>query len=55
MLDLDECPLCGGEMELFDSGMFKGFKWVHLKCIECKYEESDEPDYDSLPGGRDDY
>ena len=47
--------MCGGTMEEVDRGIYKGFTWNKMKCTECNYEESDEPDWDSEPGGHDDY
>lgn len=51
----DECTMCGSDVEVVDFGIYKGFKWFHTRCIICGYEESSEPDYDSMPGGYDDY
>jgi hypothetical protein len=53
----DECPECGSKLGLFDSGMIKRIEWVHLRCmnVDCRYEYSNEPDPDTMPGGKDDY
>lgn len=51
----DGCTMCGSETEVVDFGTFKGFKWHHWKCTDCGHEESNEPDYDSMYGGHDDY
>ena len=51
----DECTMCGGETEIIDSGSYNGSVWNHYRCTECGYEESEEPDWDSMPGGHDDY
>lgn len=43
------CPECGEEMELFDFGTARIYKfnveWEHYVC-SCGYEESNEPDYE---------
>lgn len=52
---MEECPLCGGSVEVVDFGSYKGKTWYHYKCTECNYEESEEPDWDSMLGGHDDY
>ena len=52
---MDECTICDGTTEVVDKGMYKGYMWYHTKCKECGHEESTEPDYDSMPGGHDDY
>jgi rubrerythrin len=50
------CPVCGNdEMFVRDSGEYKGVEWLAWICDECGHEESDEPDWDSEPGGHDDY
>lgn len=48
-----ECPECGSEMELFDYGYSKYGNWKHYRCLECGNEESNEPDWDDMPGGWD--
>ena len=40
------CPECGGELEFFDSGEFRGVKWICYICKDCAYKLSNEPDYD---------
>ena len=42
-----ECPECGGEMEAVDYYLYV--------CPHCGEEIDDEPEWDSLPGGHDDY
>ena len=51
----DECPECGEELYLFDWGRFRGLDWHSIKCKNCEWDYSNEPDYDSMPGGRDYY
>ena len=55
MITERECPICGGDMEEKDSGGYKGYIWNTVECIECGHIESDEPDWDSMPGGHDYY
>lgn len=52
---MEECPLCGSDVEVIDSGSYKGKVWYHYECTnpECQHEESEEPDWDSMPGGHD--
>lgn len=40
------CPECGGDMEINDSGRYKGKDWDNLKCADCGYEVVNEPDLD---------
>lgn len=51
---LGSCPECGcgihSELQEGD-----GFKWYDKSCLNCDYATSDEPDWDSMPGGYDDY
>lgn len=37
-----ECPVCGGELYLFDHGE----DWEDYKCHGCDYRDSNEPCYD---------
>ena len=52
---MEECPLCGGNITIIDFGSYKGKIWYHYQCEECYYQESEEPDWDSMSGGHDDY
>ena len=41
------CGNCGSEeLEIIDSGKFKGISWVSYICLECGNEDNTEPDYD---------
>jgi len=42
-LEDDSCTECGGELEHFDSGEFKGIEWNLYKCTYCGHVESNEP------------
>lgn len=42
------CPECGAEMEIVDSGYYKGVNWENLECPECGYEVNEEPDWDYM-------
>jgi ssDNA-binding Zn-finger/Zn-ribbon topoisomerase 1 len=42
------CPECGAEMEIIDSGKFRGVDWENLECPECGYEVNEEPDLDFI-------
>ena len=44
--DSQICPECGTEMEHWDYGSFRGYKWEDYKCPECGYTTNNEPDYD---------
>lgn len=50
-----ECTDCGCEMIVTDSGRYKRFTWTEWTCTSCGNVTTDEPDYDSEPGGHDDY
>jgi hypothetical protein len=49
------CPQCDIEMEVVDSGSYKGHTWYDYQCPFCDYCYSEEPDWDSMSGGHDDY
>lgn len=49
------CPQCNIELEVVDCGVYKGKLWNEYECPECDYCFSEEPDWDSMPGGHDDY
>ena len=49
------CPKCGEEMEITDSGTYRHIDWDNAKCTSCGYEDINEPDWDSMAGGHDDY
>lgn len=42
------CPECGAEMQVTDSGCFRGVDWENLECPECGYEVNEEPDLDFI-------
>lgn len=42
------CPECGAEMEVVDSGQFRGVDWENLECPECGFEINEEPDWDFM-------
>ena len=50
---VDPCPDCGCEVER-ESDSTDGISWENVECSNCDYSTSDEPDWDSMPGGRDD-
>jgi hypothetical protein len=39
-----ECKSCN--LEVTDSGKFKGISWVSYICLDCGNTDSNEPDYD---------
>jgi hypothetical protein len=45
--ELPECEFCRCEMEEVD--------YLLYECKNCGHTYSNEPDYDSMPGGHDDY
>lgn len=49
------CPQCDVEMEMVDFGSYNGKEWYQYECPFCDYCCSDEPDWDSMSGGHDDY
>ena len=53
MKEIKICPECGSDLECIDEGTYKGIDWETLQCPECEYGESDEPDWDIMPGGKD--
>ena len=48
---MKNCKYCGGEMEPFEVGS----NWESYRCVKCGHIESNEPDWDSMKGGHDDY
>lgn len=42
------CPECGAEMQVTDSGYFRGVNWENLECPECGHEVNEEPDMDFI-------
>lgn len=54
-IDTEICPECGSEMEITDSGEYRNHDWENWKCFECGETIINEPDWDSMPGGHDDY
>ena len=39
-----ECKSCN--LEITDSGKFKGISWISYICLDCGNKDSNEPDYD---------
>lgn len=55
-----ECPKCmsdNTEIIGCDSDLVKGrvVTYNYYRCLNCEFEFSDEPDWDSMSGGHDDY
>ena len=50
-----ECDSCGSSnIEHVTTVTYKRIDFNTYKCNDCGYVMSDEPDWDSLPGGHDD-
>lgn len=49
------CTECNESLEEFDKGTFKNITWYTYKCTGCGEIYTDEPDYDSMPSGVDNY
>ena len=47
---LGDCPQCGCELEQEEQGQGR-FVWMDTECSNCDYASSDEPDWDTMPGG----
>ena len=55
-MELTKCYYCSSKnLEHIESGYYKRIIWDGYKCLDCEREISDEPDWDSEPGGYDDY
>ena len=50
----DNYPFCE-ECEVHMEWITGGDKWNEYKCPVCGHVISDEPDWDSMSGGKDDY
>lgn len=55
-----DCPKCfsSDTVIIDDSSELVGRRTVvfhYYECLECEFNFSDEPDWDSMPGGHDDY
>jgi len=46
---------CGEFLEKVDSGTYKGEAWSEWECPKCGERYTNEPDWDSMSGGVDDY
>jgi hypothetical protein len=46
MLDLKECPFCGGKLELINVGQNQ----YSIRCKKCKHTTKPFSDVDCLPG-----
>lgn len=46
------CPECGCELN-YEGDSADGYSWVNIDCSNsaCDYATSDEPDWDTMPGG----
>ena len=42
------CPECGAQMDVVNSGCFRGVDWENLECPDCGYEVNEEPDWDFM-------
>ena len=42
---LDYCDECSSDLELHDSGSYRDFDWIALKCTSCGKIFSDEPKF----------
>jgi hypothetical protein len=49
----DDCPNCGFEMDFTDEGKVGRFIWHERTCLNCGKVVSNEPDWDTVPGGHD--
>ena len=49
------CIKCNEQLEEIDKGEFHNIMWHIYKCPKCGEIYSDEPDYDIMTGGIDDY
>lgn len=52
---LRECDCCGLEMYEGDTYYLINGKYYCEGCVEVGQLEPDEPDWDSMPGGHDDW
>ncbi len=48
------CPECGCELDVEHDGS-GSHSWTNINCTFCDYGDTDEPNWDSMPGGHDDY
>lgn len=55
LIGTGDCPECGGDLETEYDGDFNGRTWEDKKCTVCDYAETNCPDFDTEPGGHDDY
>ena len=51
---LNDCQECGCEVEI-ESDSHGKYDWENKKCTHCDYADSNEPDWDTMPGGHDYY
>jgi DNA-directed RNA polymerase subunit M/transcription elongation factor TFIIS len=52
----DECPECGSsDIDIWEQGSYKGKEWTNYKCNDCDHRWGNEPDWDSMKGGHDNY
>jgi hypothetical protein len=49
----DDCPECGFDMEFIDGEDHGKYKWHERECLNCGKRVSNEPNWDSVPGGHD--
>lgn len=49
------CTKCNQLLEEFDKGAVEGITWYTYQCPKCNETYTDEPDWDSMPSGVDDY
>jgi hypothetical protein len=54
IIDDRTCPWCGEEIE-FEEMESWGYCWIEADCKFCNYSFCNEPDWDCMPGGKDDY
>ena len=52
---LRECDCCGGEMYEGDKYFRIEDKYYCESCVDIGELEAEEPDWDSMPGGHDDF
>ena len=45
-----ECPECGCSLDEVPESS-SGYEWVDIDCTNCDYADTNEPDWDIMPGG----